>query len=220
MIGIIKKDIVMSLLFVLLIFVLEFVYGYAAWDMVQKYASSSLLLVCNTIFVVLFSHFILTEQAEAKSNGYGFVKTLPLRTGEIVAGKFVLVLFIAVLYVFFTVFVVGLFAKPPEFITFWHAYIVFCAVLSMNITAVLYIALYKFGFSNFFKILVQFLGPVCLVVTFIFWFSFRDVLKQKYYTLILSLFNYTNIFIFVFFGLILFICLMILSIQVYNRNKF
>jgi len=220
MIGIIKKDVMISLLFFLLIVVLEFIYGFAAWDMVQKYASSSLLLVCNTIFVVLFSHFLLTEQAEAKSNGYYFLKTLPLKTTEIIAGKFVLVLFIDILYVLFAVFIVGLFSKSPEFFTFWRAYIIVCAVLSLNVTAVLYIVVYKFGFGNFFKILVQLLGPLCLIVMFILWFAFRDVLAQKYYSQILSLFNNTNIFIFVISGMLIFIGLMTASIKVYNKQEF
>ena len=138
MIGIIKKDIMMSLLFFLLIVMLEFIYGYAAWGMVQKYAASSLLLVSNTIFVVLFSQFLLTEQTEAKTNGYEFLKTLPIKTSEIISGKFALVLFIDILYVLFAFFIVGLFSKPPEFSNFWRAYIIVCAVVSLNVTAVLY----------------------------------------------------------------------------------
>ncbi len=220
MIGIIKKDIMKSLLSVVLIAGMEFIYGYAAWDMVQKYAASSLLLVCNTIFVVLFSHFLMTEQKETKSNGYHFFKTLPLNTGEIVAGKFVLVLFLDVLYLLFTFFILGLFSKPAEFFTFWRAYIIICAIVSLNLTAVLYIFEYKFEFNTLFKITVQLLGPLFLVVTFIIWFVFRDVLAQKYYSQILSLINYTNIFIFVISGLLLFFGLMILSIQVYNKQEF
>ncbi|MBN2414186.1 ABC-2 transporter permease [candidate division KSB1 bacterium] len=218
MIGIIKKDMMKSLMFVVLIVVLEFIYGYAAWDMVQKYAASSILLVCNTIFVVLFSHFFMVEQAEAKNNGYDFLKILPLKTSEIVTGKFLLVLFIDILYVFFTFFVVGLFSGSAEFSAFWRAYIIVCAIVSLNVTAVLYVIVYKFGFNALFKIIVQLLGPLFLIVTFILWFVFRDVLTQNYHTQIVSLFNHTNLFWAVISGLIFFIGLMNVSIRVYNNR--
>ena len=90
----------------------------------------------------------IQESYEFKNHAYHIFKTLPLNAGEIVKAKFYNVL-IAVVFLFSAnslIYSIIIRGKDMQFFSF--VFILCCALLTLNIIAILYIGFFSVGFNK------------------------------------------------------------------------
>jgi hypothetical protein len=100
------------------------------------------------LFFVVLSAVHIHEQLEQKSNGYAFLRTLPVKASDIVISKFLLVFLSALVY---TVFHCVAFTKISSDPSYWKPS---CSFLIINgnfcliLTALLYIGIFRYGYNK------------------------------------------------------------------------
>lgn len=111
------------------------------------------------ILVIFFWMWILTigfissgEQQEAKSNGYEFLKTLPLSDSEIVATKFLLTLIMVVFVVCLDLVLLSFFKGTPFQLKAILFFIPVNGMACLLLAGLLYIGVFKYGFARMHKI--------------------------------------------------------------------
>lgn len=110
----------------------------------------------------------MVELRENQSNGYRFLAALPLTDTEIVGAKFLLILVFTCLYTGGELAILTLFPGAATLTPLARGYIVLTANGSLILAAIVYLGLYRFGFSRFFRFILTVLpipvmmGPVVL----------------------------------------------------------
>jgi len=93
-----------------------------------------------------------SEQLEEKSQGYKFLRILPLSDREIIASKFAVLLITTVILVCFNCMSYFLIKWSADLFIVGRVFILFCGNLSLIIGAFLYIFIFRFGAAKFIKI--------------------------------------------------------------------
>ena len=102
------------------------------------------------------------EQMESKSNGYAFLRILPIEPAQIVKAKFALVLIAVAVYVGGCCTAFILVSTDPEYLIPSCGYVIVHSDVCLLAAAFLYIGIFRYGYSRFGKyILVTW---VCLFV--------------------------------------------------------
>ncbi len=110
----------------------------------------------------------MVEMKENQSGGYRFLAALPLTDTEIVGAKFLLILVFTCFFTGCELAILTLFPGPATLTPLARGYIVLTANGSLILAAVVYLGLYRFGFSRFFRFIITVLpipvmmGPVVL----------------------------------------------------------
>ena len=94
------------------------------------------------------------EQMEAKTNSNDFLRLLPIKESEIVAAKFTLVFLSVAIFTAFHLVAFALISTNPDYFNPSLSYLVINADICLLFAALLYLGIFKFGFSKFGKIVV------------------------------------------------------------------
>lgn len=107
------------------------------------------------------------ENMENKTNGYRFLRTLPIRTSDIVMAKFMLILITILIYVSYQSVMVAQIVRNPEYAATSRIYVTNLGNICLILCALVYIGIYKFGYEKFGKFVllawfILFMSPVLL----------------------------------------------------------
>jgi hypothetical protein len=91
------------------------------------------------------------EQMESKSNGYAFLRILPIEPAQIVKAKFALVFVAVAIYVGGCCVAFALVSTSPAYLTPSCAYVIVHGNICLLAAALLYLGIFRFGFSRFGK---------------------------------------------------------------------
>ena len=94
------------------------------------------------------------EQTENKYSGYKFLRILPISNIDIVGSKFLLVILSLAIYLIFNLLWLSSLFRGMEVLTAAHKYLFLMAALGLGICGVLYVGVFRFGFSKFGKYLM------------------------------------------------------------------
>jgi len=155
------------------------------------------------------------EQIEAKNKGYIFLSTLPIKKSEIVISKYMLVFLSVVFFVVYYSIAILFFPTPPEHLTLIRTFICILGGICLMISGVVYLGIYRFGFSKLSKVIFAlwiflFLSPVFV----------KEFLMPKFNigTLdIIQFFAGFNWILFSVFSVIIFLSTLWLSVKQVNR---
>ena len=132
-------------------------------------AGNPLVVLFSGILQIMFvtGAALANEQYEEKHHGYAFLEILPLKTVDIIAAKFLLVLSSsAVLSGLLLLLYSQTPVKPHEALRI-RSYFLICAGISIIICALTYIGIFSFGYTRFIMALLVFttaLGIVPMVI--------------------------------------------------------
>jgi hypothetical protein len=91
------------------------------------------------------------EQMESKTNGYAFLRILPIEPAQIVKAKFALVFIAVAIYVGGCCAAFTLVSTDPEYLIPSCAYLIIHGDVCLVAAALLYLGIFRFGFSRFGK---------------------------------------------------------------------
>ncbi len=126
------------------------------------------------IILLLLGSMIVCEQSEGKSNGYDFLRMLPVKDSQIVKAKFFLVFLTACFVVMYVKIIYQFVSRPPDVFPISQVFIPLCAVVGILLDAFLYTLIYKIGFSKTIKI-----GWIIFVVIILGAFLFIELVLVK-----------------------------------------
>lgn len=106
------------------------------------------------IFWLLIGSIWSHEQTEHKNNSYQFLRILPIHRRDIIGSKFILVLVTMTIYLIFNSLWLSSLFRGTEFQAATQKYLVFMAFLSLGISGLIYLMLFKIGFTKFGKIII------------------------------------------------------------------
>lgn len=104
------------------------------------------------IFLVVLGGAINGEMIENKMKGYAFLCTLPVRDRDIVMAKFFMAGLTALVLVVYIEILFGFLPGPAHLFSLGRIMIPFFAGVALLLTALLYVLVYRIGFSRSIKI--------------------------------------------------------------------
>ncbi len=99
------------------------------------------------VLAAMWSH----EQMESKSNGYAFLRILPIEPAQIVKAKFALLFIAGAIYVGGCCVAFALVSTSPEYLIPSCAYVIVYGDICLLTAALLYLGILRYGFSRFGK---------------------------------------------------------------------
>ncbi len=106
-----------------------------------------------SIFWVIFASLWMHEQMEFKTNGYNFLRTLPIKNRDIVAAKFVVVLGSVFIYAVFHCIAFFFISRAPEYFNPSCTAVINMGNICLIFAGLLQVGVIKFGYMNFGKFL-------------------------------------------------------------------
>lgn len=91
------------------------------------------------------------EQMESKTNGYAFLRILPIEPALIVKAKFALVLIAVAIYVTGCCIAFAFVSTDPEYLVPSCAYVIVYGNICLVVAGLLYLGIFQYGFSRFGK---------------------------------------------------------------------
>jgi len=95
---------------------------------------------------------IANEQYEDKHKGYDFMRILPIKTGEIIAAKFMTLCSVAAILVLFNCLFFSFFNNDASTLAVSRSFILLSALASTIIGAIVYIGIFLLGYTIFLKV--------------------------------------------------------------------
>lgn len=106
----------------------------------------------------MYSH----EQMESKTNGYAFLRILPIEPAQIVNAKFAMVFIGITMYVLGCCAAFAMISTSPDYLISSCGYIIVHADICLLAAALLYIGIFRFGYTKFGKFVL--ITWVCLFI--------------------------------------------------------
>ena len=91
------------------------------------------------------------EQMESKANGYKFLRILPIEPAQIVKAKFAMVFIAVAIYVGGCCIAIAFISTHPDYLIPSCAYLIVYGNICLLVSALLYLGIFKHGFSLFGK---------------------------------------------------------------------
>jgi hypothetical protein len=123
------------------------------------------------IFLLVFGAVFMNEQYEEKHKGYDFLDILPIKTSEIVAAKFGLVLLTDIAVVGYLLFLFSFFPLSPSDWVLVRSYFLMMGVACLAFAAFSYIVIFVIGYTKF----------AVIVMTFFVLLGFVPILFMRLY---------------------------------------
>lgn len=117
------------------------------------------------------------ESVEGKDRGYDFLKTLPIRDTELVAGKFFLPLVFVILDVIYAVLFLHIHSPSVEFFVIGRGFVFLCAAISLVAAGGVYVAVFRFGITRFMRGVLILVPVLLMIVPFVTWLFVRESLS-------------------------------------------
>lgn len=108
------------------------------------------------IFFLILGAIYIQEQVEDKSNAYTFLRTLPIKSSDIVMAKFLLVLLTALFWVGFHCVALARISTDPSYLNPSCAFLIVNANLCLLSAGLVYISIFHFGFRKIGKFILIF----------------------------------------------------------------
>jgi hypothetical protein len=108
------------------------------------------------LFFVILGSVYIHEGLEQKSNGYAFLRTLPVRASDIVVSKFLLVFLTTLVYTGFHCLAFVKISPDPSYFNPSCSYLIINANICLLLTALLYIGIFRYGYAKVGKFVVLF----------------------------------------------------------------
>ena len=100
------------------------------------------------LIVIVLGCIMVTEQTEAKNQGYRFLRILPLSPKEIIGAKFSLVLAAVTVNVGFNYLLFSLRTGPPDIMVLGRIVMVFCANVALIAAGLVYLLAFRYGMTR------------------------------------------------------------------------
>jgi hypothetical protein len=123
------------------------------------------------IFLLVFGAVFMNEQYEEKHKGYDFLDILPIKTSEIVAAKFGLVLLTDIAVVGYLLFLFSFFPLSPSDWVLVRSCFLMMGVACLAFAAFSYIVIFVIGYTKF----------AVIVMTFFVLLGFVPILFMRLY---------------------------------------
>lgn len=146
---------------------------FVLWQLNKSYLNVSRVLILG-YFIILFTSGAVTSSEQNASNNkeYQFLQYLPIKDSEIVMAKFLLA-FISVLFCLSISLILLRVLDTTELnLVLTYFYLVICASLSLIISAIWYVLIFKYGIFKVFKIIwvvltICFISPILIDILLI-----------------------------------------------------
>lgn len=122
------------------------------WFLVRKELSSAMVLFQGLwLILTIEGALAVNEKAEEKSQGYNFLRCLPINDREIVLSKFALVLLTSAFLVAYNFILYLFFPGPAYLYTLGRVFVFLCAIFAIFLAGISYIIIFRFGHAVFVK---------------------------------------------------------------------
>jgi len=121
------------------------------------------------LFFVVLGAVYIHEQLEQKTNGYSFLRTLPVRASDVVISKFLLVFLTTLVYVGFHCVAFAKISSAPSYFNPSCSFLIITANMCLVLTALLYVGIFRYGYAKVGKFVVLFwllivLSPIPITI--------------------------------------------------------
>lgn len=148
MFGLMKKDLLLSILQTVTLLPLIYLYWFAGNHPIN---GPMMILTGGYVFMLVMSAVLINEMHEDKCHGYAFLQILPLTAREIVMSKFLMSFLLTAFLVIFNAGMFSFFPGGLDVLAFSRIYILCCGILGLCFVGVSYIGIYGFGFTTLIK---------------------------------------------------------------------
>ncbi len=100
------------------------------------------------LFFVVLGAVYIHEQLEQKSNGYAFLRTLPVKASDIVVSKFLLVFLSSLVYVGFHCVAFAKISTDPSYWKPSCSFLIISGNICLVLTALLYMGIFRYGYNK------------------------------------------------------------------------
>lgn len=100
------------------------------------------------LFFVVLGAVYIHEQLEQKSNGYAFLRTLPVKASDIVVSKFLLVFLSSLVYVGFHCVAFAKISTDPSYWKPSCSFLIISGNICLVLTALLYMCIFRYGYNK------------------------------------------------------------------------
>jgi hypothetical protein len=169
------------------------------------------------LFFVVLGAVYIHEQLEQKTNGYAFLRTLPVKASDIVVSKFLLVFLTTLIYVGFHCVAFAQISSDPGYFNPSCVFLIINANICLVLTALLYIGIFRYGYSKagIFIIIFWFLIVISPIAINIFLLKRLSISRQAIIERAASL-NWAVISV---AGVTLYILLMRMAIKTLKKQR-
>ena len=112
------------------------------------------LYLTSYLMMVVIASIWTHEQWESKTQGYAFLRSLPINARDIVMAKFAVVLLSLFLYTIFHCAAFYTISSNPEYFNPACSVIIISADICLVISALLYLGIFRFGYNTFGKFVI------------------------------------------------------------------
>ena len=105
------------------------------------------------LFFVVLGAVYIHEQMEEKTNGYSFLRILPVRASDVVVSKFLLVFLTTLVYVGFHCVAFVNISPDPSYVYPSCSFLIINANIYLVLTALLYVGIFRYGNSKIGKLI-------------------------------------------------------------------
>jgi ABC-type transport system involved in multi-copper enzyme maturation permease subunit len=122
------------------------------WFLVRKELSGAMVLFQGLWLILSVEGALaMNEKIEEKSEGYKFLRCLPIKDREVILSKFVLVLLTTALLVAYNYIIYLFFPGPAYLYAIGRVFVLLCALFAIVLAAVSYTIIFRFGHAVFVK---------------------------------------------------------------------
>lgn len=100
------------------------------------------------LFFVVLGAVYIHEGLEQKTNGYAFLRTLPVKASDVVVSKYLLVFLTTLVYVGFHCVAFAKISSDPSYFNPSCAFLIINANICLVLTALLYIGIFRYGYAK------------------------------------------------------------------------
>lgn len=213
MLGIIKKDLFRFVINPVIIIPLLTVYLIYSGGIID---TTMIILMNILLYLLILGPVLITELSEEKNKGYDFLGQLPVKTGEIVAAKFIMPLVVAAVLTGYYFLLFAWFSDSAISTVFEKVSIMVCGTVCLLTVGFTYIGTFAFGYVKFVRFGLVALLSLNVIVTIIFQRFARTRLNIDISRLVRSLAD-LNVLYIIGFALIIYFMLMLVAVKIRNH---
>ncbi len=122
------------------------------WFLVRKELSGAMVMFQGLwLILALEGALAVNEKIEEKSEGYKFLRCLPIKDREVVLSKFALVMLTTAILVAYNYIIYLFFPGPVYLYTIGRVFVLMSAIFAIVLAAISYIIIFRFGHAAFVK---------------------------------------------------------------------
>ena len=169
------------------------------------------------LFFVVLGAVYIHEGLEQKTNGYSFLRTIPVKASDVVISKFVLVFLTTLVYVGFHCVAFAKISSDPGYFNPSCSFLTINANICLLLTALFYIGIFRYGYTKVGKFLVLFWVLIVFspIPINIFLLKRLGISRQAIIESVVSL----NWAIVTFIGVVLYFLLMSVAIKTLKKQR-